>query len=377
MKRVIEENKRWIDEIWTKLDHKLSQLAVLSENKMPNTTVNGVHNDNSGDDKINVWTNGFWGGIMWLMYQGTDKAQYKKTAVCQEKMLDRAFAHYEKLDHDLGFMWTLTSVASYKITGDESSKVRALFAASTLASRFNPKLKLIRAWNAPNGPGETIIDCMMNLPLLYWAGEELDDKRFQHMAMAHADSTLEKHLRPDGSVHHIVVTDPETGEVVKCVGGQGFADGSSWTRGQGWAIYGYVLSYLHTGKQDYLDAAKRVAHYFIAAVCQDYVPRCDFRQPEEPLVYDTSAGAIAACGLIELAKCVPELEQKMYITAAVRMMKALEAAHCRWDMDEQSILQNATGMYHCDDGIHVPLIYADYFFTEAMYKLKGFEPLFW
>ena len=127
--------------------------------------------------------------------------------------------------------------------------------------------------------------------------------------------------------------------------------------------------------KEYLDVAKRVAHYFIAAVCEDYVPRCDFRQPEEPLVYDTSAGAIAASGLIEIAKAVPQYEKRMYMRAAIVMMKALEKNHCRWDDEEQSILMNCTGMY--SDGRNMPFIYGDYFFTEAMYKLRGNEILFW
>ncbi len=375
MNKLIENNKQWIDEVWDKLDTKLSKTAVLSRNKIPSGSVNGIHDDNSSPDKINVWTNGFWGGIMWLMYEGTKKQVYKDTAVIQENMLDGALKNYEKLDHDLGFMWTLTSVADYKITGDAKAKTRALYAASVLASRFNPASRIIRAWNEPNDPGGTIIDCMMNLPLLYWAGEEIGDTRFRNIAEVHADSTIEKHLRADGSVIHIVVSDPDTGEVIREAGGQGYEDGSSWTRGQAWALYGYILSYMHTGKKEYLDAAKRVAHYFIAAVCEDYVPKCDFRQPEEPLVYDTSAGAIAACGLIEIAKAVPQYEKRMYMRAAIEMMKALEKNHCRWDDDEQSILMNCTGMY--SDGRNMPFIYGDYFFTEAMYKLRGNEILFW
>ena len=226
--------------------------------------------------------------------------------------------------------------------------------------------------------GRVIIDCMMNIPLLYWASDETGDPRYQYVAMSHADTTMKTHLRADGSVHHMVDLDIVTGEPVEAFGGQGYELGSSWSRGQSWALYGYVLSYIHTQKQVYLDAAKRVAHYFIANIAEYAVPLCDFRAPKEPVIYDTTAGACAACGLIEIAKNVPEHEQPLYMKAALRILKALEKDFCDWSDKEDSILQKGTEAYHSPDSSkHIPIIYGDYFFTEAIYKLKGFDMLFW
>jgi len=383
MEKILNENKQWIDEIWEKIDSKMKVVSERSKNKIPYTTINGVHDDRAEND-VTWWTNGFWGGMMWLLYAGTKDEHYKEVARNAQTLLDKAFEDYDGLHHDVGFMWHISSGADYRLTGDKGARTRALMAASILASRYNIDGKYIRSWNAWNqeDPSEhagwVIIDCMMNVPLLYWASKEIGDPRFKRIATTHADTVLKTHIRPDGSVVHIADLDTETGDFKESFGGQGYEVGSSWTRGQSWAIYGYVLSYIHTGNQEYLDAAKRVAHYFVANLLDDFVPPIDFRAPEEPKTYDTTAGACAACGLIEIAKCVPEYEKKMYINAAIKILKAMEKDHCNWTLDEDSILQNGSEAYHANkDRNHIPIIYGDYYFIEAIYKLKGFEPLFW
>ena len=190
--------------------------------------------------------------------------------------------------------------------------------------------------------------------------------------MAHADMAMRDHVREDGSMNHIVVHDPESGEMVETLGGQGYGVGSTWSRGESWGLYGFILSYIHTGEERYLDTAKKIAHYFISNVADtDYLPLVDFRAPEEPVLYDSTAGAIAACGLIEIAKHVPEFEQRPYITAAIKILKAMEEKFCNWEENEDSILQMGTEMY--TKGIHMPIIYGDYFFAEAIAKLRGSE----
>jgi len=370
----IEENKLWIDEVWKKLTIKLGKNAVSAGEKIPSTTVDGIYDDLT--EKISAWTNGFWPGLMWLMYVGTEDEKFKKVAECTEKKLDKALWNFKGLYHDVGFMWHISAGVNYKITGNEDSKNRNLHAAASLASRYNIGGDFIRSWNWDDY-GWVIIDSMMNLPLLYWASEEIGDPRFKKIAMHHADKVLENHIRPDGSVYHVVKFDSDTGEVLGYPHTQGYEpNSSSWTRGQAWAIYGFVLSYIHTGEKRYLDAAKRVAHYFIAAVAAcDYVPTCDFRSPKEPYYYDTSAGSTAACGLIEIAKIVDEYEKDMYISAAIKILKAIEEKHCDWSDEEQGIVKNAMAYYK--QGVHKNTIYGDYYFTEAIYKLKGFDMLFW
>ena len=371
MEKIIAQNKQWIDETWEKLDAKLKVVSERSKNKLPYTTIDGVHDDKATSD-VAWWTNGFWGAMMMLMYSGTKDEHYLEVARSAQSLLDGAFNDFTELHHDVGFMWYISSGADYKLTGDQGAKNRALFAASTLAGRFNPKGGYIKSWN--NDAGWVIIDCMMNIPLLYWASKEIGDDRYKNVAMAHADKTMETHIRPDGSVNHIVNIDPETGDVIETFGGQGYAVGSSWTRGQSWAIYGYVQSYIHTGKQEYLDVAKKVAHYFIANLNDSFVPPIDFREPEEPKTYDTTAGAITACGLIEIAKCVPEFEKKMYLKAAINILKETEEKFCNWSLDEDSIVQYGSEAYHAKPtGINIPIIYGDYYFIDAIHKLKGFE----
>lgn len=380
MKKIIDENKAWIDATWEKIEAKLSVTSVLSKNKIPYSTKEGIHDDcitTTTSHNIDWWTNGFWPGMMWLMYDATGEDKYRETAEYAESALDKALMKSGRVDHDLGFMWHLSAGADYRLTGNEQAKNRSYMASLLLAARFNHDGGYIRSWNNRGQEGYACIDCMMNIPLLYWASEETGDPRFRQIAMHHADKTMENHVRGDGSVYHIIQYDPETGEFIKAPTTQGFdASCSSWSRGQGWALYGFVLSYIHTGKQEYLDTAKKVAHYFISAIANDgYIPKCDFRAPDEPDYIDTTAGAVAACGLIEIAKAVPQYEKKLYLTAAMNILKALEKEHCNWSLEEQSILQNGTEAY--GRGVHIPIIYGDFYFVEAIYKLKGYEFLIW
>lgn len=364
--------EKWAEGLFKKFDEKFNVSADRNRDKIPYSTIDGKYDDFS--DRIDWWTNGFWGGIMWMLYSKTQNPLYREAAELNEEKLDEALLGYDKLHHDVGFMWLPTSVANYKLTGNEKSKKRALLAASVLASRFNLKSGHIRAWNDPSPNGIAIIDCMMNLPLLYWASNETGDERFKNIAMQHADNTIQYHLRPDGSVKHIVIYDTENGGIVREEEGQGYSVGSSWSRGQTWALYGFAISYMYTGKQEYLDAAKRVANYFIANVCDDWLPRCDFRSPKTPVIYDTTAGAIAACGLIQLSKLVSENEKDMYLNAAISMLKAMEDRFCNFACETDSILQMGTERYHSDKGRHIHIIYGDYYYLMALlYLIDGMK----
>ena len=312
---------------------------------------------------------------MWLMYVGTNNEEYKITAEIAEEKLDKALEQTERLHHDVGFMWNISAGVNYRLTQNKKSMQRFLAAANTLAARFNVEGNFIKAWNGEDHVGWTIIDCMMNIPLLYRASDLEKDPRFKYIALRHADKTMQDHIRPDGSVVHIASHDITNGELIETFGGQGYEVGSSWSRGQSWALYGFVLSYIHTGEIRYLDTAKKVAHYFIANVCDDYLPKCDFRSPEDPVIYDTTAGACAACGLIEIAKCVPQYEKKIYLNAALKLLHAMDEKFCDWSEDTDALLLYGTEAY--TNGIHMPIIYGDYFYAEALYKLKGFDMLFW
>ena len=375
----MQEYKEWEERTLEKVREKMEWVSEKNKDKIPYTTdENGNYDDRSDesvdfdmDNGLNWWTNGFWGGIMWMLYQDTKEERYAQIASVSEKKLEKTFDLYWGLHHDVGFMFLPTAVMDYRLTGNEESKKTAMHAANLLAGRFNPVGKFIRAWNT-NGDADTtgwaIIDCMLNISLLYWASRESGDPRFKQIAMMHADTAMNAFIRPDGSVCHIVEFNPETGEFVRSYGGQGYGEGSSWTRGQGWAVYGFVNSYNNTGKTEYLDAAKRVAHYCIANIPESGIIPVDFRQPKEPAWEDSCGACVIAGGLLEIAKVVPELEKDMYIKPAVKILKAIAETRADWTEQCDAIVQSCTGSYH-DQKHHFTMSYADYFFIEALYKL--------
>ena len=366
----------WAEEIYQKICIKMKAQAQRVGTDIPYIPENGRYKD-MGKEGIHWWTNGFWPGMLWQMYHATQEELYKETARGVEKRLDQALNHYSGLTHDVGFMWLHASVADYRLTGDEEAKERGLKAAGVLASRYNPVGQYLLAWNG-NRPGYMIIDCLMNVPLLYWASRETGDPRFSLMAEKHTDTALKYIVREDGSCNHIVILDPVTGEFIDNPGGQGYGQGSSWSRGQAWAVYGFVLGYKYTGKTEYLEASKRVAHYFLAnAAMTDYVPLLDFRAPKEPVYYDTTAGVIAACGLLALAEVVDIFEKSLYAEGALKILKAVEAKYCNWNPEEDSIVDFGSAKYHREEDREVPIIYGDYFFIEGILRLLEKSFLIW
>ncbi len=378
MNKVIEQNREWINGTWEKIDRKMSRIAVKSYDKIPYTTINGVHNDR-GRTEPDWWTNGFWGGMMWLLYKATGNEQYRKTAEHSEEILSEALKDFKKLHHDVGFMWHLTSGANYRITGNKEACNTNLFMASTLMSRYNVDGDYIRAWNG-DAIGYSIIDCLMNIPLLYWASEEIGDPRFKRVAMRHMDMALRDHIRKDGSVNHIVDHYPDKVGVRQVLAGQGYSDTSCWSRGLAWAVYGSILSYIHAGKEEYLDAAVRTSDYFIEH-CREtgYLPLLDFCAPKEPVYYDSTAGVCAACGMIELAKYVPDGDK--YMSAAIEILKATDKRCCNYGEDEDALVLMGSERYPNNEEelklVHMPIIYGDFFFVEALFKLKGNDFLIW
>lgn len=372
-------DKAWLEQTAEKLNTKMLYAAekAAEVDFIPYTTENGQWKKNF----INWWTNGFWPASMWQMYLATKDERYRDAAIRAEAMLDEALNNYDLLDHDVGFLWLIHSGVRYALEGNKDSYARTMRAAQHLACRFNPN-GFIRAWNSADWNGNScqgwaIIDCMMNLPLLYWASEQTNDPRFRLIAMRHADTSMTAFVRPDGSCNHIVSFDPETGDVLETPGGQGYESGSSWSRGQAWALYGFTLSYMCTGKQAYLDTAKRVANYFISQVTDDYIPRCDFRQPEEPVIKDNAAGAIAAAGLLVLCQQLPDVEAGSYYDAAVKLLRAMESDSINWELDCPALLTKCTSAYHDMAGRHITMDYADYYFIEAIQMLRGQKMLFW
>ena len=388
-------NQEWLDSAYDKLLVKMKAECGRIGTKIPYTTdKDGTYHDiEEGPWGVGFWTNGFWPGMLWQMYEATGDEDYRKAAVGVEERLDVLLNSPETVDHDVGFLFLLSSVANYRKTGDAQARRRGLLAASLLAARFNMNGSFIRAWNdemAEMGEkmfgekssvkGWMIIDCMMNIPLLYWASAETHDPRYAHIAVNHAKTAQKYIVRPDGSCNHVVVFDSQTGEYLDNPGGQGYESGSSWSRGQSWAVYGFALSYRHTGDQSFLDTAKQCAHYCISSLAvTDWLPLVDYRQPDEPLKYDSTAAMITACGLLEIAEHVGGLEKRLYTDAAWRILRACEAKFCNWDPEVDSIVDGGTFFYHDPEGkgTEVPMIYGDYYFIEAILRLKGKSLFVW
>lgn len=376
---------KWVEDIYGKLTVKMRAEAERLGTMIPYTPREGKYHDLDMQGGIYFWTNGFWPGMLWQMYNATGEELYRTAAEGVEERLKEALTGFEGLDHDIGFLFLPSSVANYRKTGNPESRRRGLMAANLLMGRFNPVGRYIRAWNRSHWAGGKvsgwmIIDCMMNIPLLYWAAEETDDPRFRHAAIAHAKTAQQYVVRPDGSCNHIVVFNPETGEYMDNPAGQGYSSGSSWSRGQSWAVYGFTLSYLHTGDGSFLDTAKKCAHYCISNLAVNgWLPVVDYRSPAGPLKYDSTAGMIAAAGLLELAKHVDESERPLYGKAALNILRACEAKFCNWDPEQDSIVGGGTFYYHDPEGTNteVPIIYGDYYFIEAIMKLRGSELFLW
>lgn len=366
-----------LQDIYEKLNQKLLAECGRLGDKIPYIAEDGTYKKDMRQENVFWWTNGFWAGTLWQMYHAAGDPVYRRTAERSEEAFDRALAGYVGLHHDVGFQFLHTAAADYRLTGNEASRVRALHGANLLAGRFNPTGEYIRAWNLDK-PGWMIVDSLMNIPLLYWAGRELSDPRYADIADRHAHTAIRVLQREDGSCNHIAILDPATGEVLECPAGQGYGPGSSWSRGQAWAVYGFALAFLHTGKEEYLAAAKRAAHYFLANIAlTGYVPLTDFRAPGEPMSVDTTAGACAACGLLQIAQMVPEFEKPLYRDSAVRMLMELAEHHSDWNPERDGILQNGTVAYGREEETHVPIIYGDYFLVEGILRLLGKAFMIW
>jgi len=359
-------------EIMKRLETKVDRMIAQIGDKCPHVARQDGIYDNTDHD---WWTSGFWAGILWVMHDCSGKPHYKEAAWRWDGLLEQCFRrHPVELHHDVGFQFLPTAVMKHELTGDAEGLRIGLEAANYLAGRYNPAGRFIRAWNG-NLAGWAIIDCMMNLSLLFWASRVTGDPRYKHIAINHADTSLCHAIREDGSVRHILSFDPETGAFIEPLGGQGLSPESAWSRGNAWALYGFANTYRHTGEARFLDAAKRIAHHFIAALPDDAVPYWDFRLPDlDGAPRDSSAAAIAASGLLELADAVQSGEERLYRNAAFRILRSLTEHYASWDLPEhEAILLHGTGHMPQGDNIDVSLIYGDYYYVEAFAKLNGWQ----
>ena len=334
------------------------------------------------------WTTGFWTGVIWLAYEHTGDDAFQKAAQVQvESFLERIENKIDVNHNDMGFLYSLSCVAAYKLTGNEHAKKAALLAADHLAERFRERGKFLQAWGNPGEPKEyrLIIDCLLNLPLLYWATEVTGYPSYEDKAENHIKTAMKCILRPDHSTYHTHFFDVETGEPTYGVTHQGNRNGSAWARGQAWGIYGIALSYRYLKNPEYMNLFCSVTDYFIEHLPEDLIPYWDFdfdTGSEEPR--DSSASAIAVCGILEMAKYLEKEKAQVYLTAADRMLRALTdlCANRDYKMSNGLLLhgtyaRNSKENTCTDRGVDECNTWGDYFYMEALTRLSRDWKLYW
>ncbi|WP_135557013.1 glycoside hydrolase family 88 protein [Paenibacillus cymbidii] len=358
--------------------------AVAIGDKLPASTVDGLFQfrENGG------WVGSFWTGLNYLCYElSGDETFIEVARRSRHRFTKRLYQNPETLDHDIGFLYSLSSVADHKLTGDAEARQVAIDAAKALAGRYHEAGRFINAWPvwhpgeefSEGNRGRIIVDCMYNLPLLFWAAETTGDARFRNIAEAHADTSAHTLVRPDYSCFHTYLFDPETGVRLRGTTFQGYADDSIWSRGQSWALGGFTYAYRYTGNKLFLDRAVGCAKLFIRELEADSVPMWDFRLPsKEGEPRDTSAGAIAAAGLLELAQLAEPDDAALFRAAAERIVGSLFAHYATVGApEEQGLLREATGFRSRHVEVNVSLIYGDYYFAEAVARLLGRTKAYW
>jgi hypothetical protein len=317
------------------------------------------------------WTSGFFPGCLWFMNEYTKDPFFKQGA--ERWTAGVSLQQFNAGTHDVGFMIFDSFGNGYGLYPSENYKKVILQAAQTLATRFNPTVGCIKSWDNRKWDYPVIIDNMMNLELLFWAAENGGPKRLREIAIKHAETTMRNHFRPDGSTWHVLGYDTTNGAVKARNTHQGYADESTWSRGQAWAMYGFTMAYRFTRDERFLNTALQAAKFFIAHLPSDFVPYWDFQAPvipEEPR--DVSAAAISASALFELTLYVtePTLRTK-YLEAAKSILKSLcTARYLAEGTTSRGILAHAVGSKPSNSEVDVSLIYADYYFIEAMLRYQ-------
>ncbi|MBB1274333.1 glycoside hydrolase family 88 protein [Psychromonas sp. SR45-3] len=343
------------------------------------------------------WTDSFWTGELWLAYMVTGKQELKNMARMRNAHLQKILNTPLWLNHDLGFEFSLSAVADYKLTGNLKARELGLRAAEALRSRYNWNGEYIVAWtagaedkaHAESVQGKIIIDCMQNLPLLLWAYEETNIESFKQVAIGQAETSLKYLVRDDFSTYHTFDFDPVTNKPLRGCTHQGYSDESCWSRGQGWAIHGFAQVAMMTGDPRYAELSEKLTEYMLDKITDDMVPIWDYLLPEHETQFkDTSAGSLTSAGLYILSEYFSKRGQKdkaeYYQIIATQMLLAL---HQNYDLTQQEgaqgLLSNSASSVPHSIQRNLPnlanamLPYGDYYYFEATLRSIGHTKFFW
>lgn len=366
----------------SKIDKNLSSFINLFPRPASvNNIYPGILNGGEWDD----WTSGFWTGILWLAYEITKDEKYKKVANFQLISYKERIENKVAVDHhDLGFLYTPSVVANYRITKSEVAKYTGIKAAQHLITRFREKGGFIQAWGKLDNPEDyrLIIDCNLNVPLLFWASEVSGDSKYKEIAKTHLNTAANVVVRENGSTFHTYYFDYETGKAKKGVTAQGKSDDSTWARGQAWGVYGFALAYKYLKDDKFIELYKKVTNVFLSKLPENNVCYWDLDfddSSNEPR--DASSIPIVVCGILEMAKYLPkdDPDQKIYMNAVKIMMKSLIENYTTKDMDySNALLKESVYSKPHNIGVNESCIWGDYFYMEALIRiLKPDWEVYW
>ena len=334
------------------------------------------------------WTTGFWTGEIWLAWEHSRDPRLKQAGEVQvHDFLERINKKIVVDHHDMGFLYSPSCVAAYKLTGSKEGREAALKAADQLISRYHPVGEFIQAWGPMNAPENyrLIIDCLLNLPLLYWASDETGDDKYREIAEKHIHTAVANVIREDYSTWHTFFFNMETGEPDHGATCQGYRDGSAWARGQAWGVYGLALAYKCTGRKDYIELFRHVTEYFLTHLPKDLVPYWDLEFTDgDDQPRDSSSASIAVCGMLEMSKYLEAEEAEHYRQIAARIMKSLYDNYAVKDMETSnglvlhSTYSNRSPYNTCNHcGEDECNAWGDYFYMEALTRMSGEWALYW
>ena len=327
-------------------------------------------------DNVGGWGTGFWTGMLWHAYEMSGNEKYKEAALRQIPSYTKRIV--EKIGvnhHDMGFVFTPSCVAAWKLAGCEEAKAAAIMAADHLLTRYHDKAGFIQAWGNVNDPNSyrLIVDCLLNIPLLYWTAEVTGEKHYEEKAYRHFKTTVDVVCREDASTYHTYYFDPETGAPLRGVTHQGAFDNSAWARGQAWGIYGPMLTYIYKKDPDALHIFKATTNYFLNYLPEDYIPYWDLSFTDgDGEEKDSSSAAIAMCGMLEAVKHMDDSDplKAVYLNACKRMMNSLIDSYLTKDIPESNgLLLHAVYSKPHKLGVDEMNIWGCYFYIEALHRM--------
>ena len=330
------------------------------------------------------WTASFWPGMLFLAKELTGSTEFDEVIRQQMASFTYRLDHEIALEtHDIGFLYSLTAVADYHVNGHKEAQQLAVAAADLLMKRYSPTANIIQAWgnlDDPEQQGRMIIDCLMNLPLLFFAARTQGDERYAEAAYKHAKQTQKYIVRANHTTFHTYYFDPVSGKALEGKTQQGFADDSCWARGQAWGIYGFTLSYLYTGDESFLVTAQAVADYFISCLPADKICYWDLVFSDgSGQERDSSSAAIAACGLLELSRQLPltNPNHDLYQEVALAMLASLAENYTTAGTDSNGLLLHGVYDKNMAKGVDECMIWGDYFYLEALTRLAKSWYKYW